>query len=99
MARAVVVVVKCLQKHMVAKVIGVKEPEQNMFKVTKHYPFQHPLLYVLTIHTLWRQTPIRVDRTVRRQQRDMEIEVIKEMEPRQEMFKVTNPNTVWRDLK
>ena len=39
MARAVVVVVKGLQKHMVAKVV-VEEPEQNMSnmsKVTRQY--------------------------------------------------------------
>ena len=44
MARAVVVMVKGLQKHMVAKVITVRQPEQNMFKVTRHCPFQHQLL-------------------------------------------------------
>ena len=38
-----------------------------------------------------------MDRTVERQQRDVEIKVIKVMEPRQEMINVTNPNTVWKE--
>jgi hypothetical protein len=48
-----------------------------------------------------RQTTILVDRMVGRQQKDVEIEIkmIKVMEPRQEMINVTNPNTVWKEPK
>ena len=40
-----------------------------------------------------------MDRTVGRQHRDVEVEIemVKVMEPRQEMINVTNHNTVWRE--
>ena len=41
----------------------------------------------------------KVDRTEERLQRDMEIKVVKVMEPRLDMIDVTNPNTVWKEPK